>query len=34
MLDLYGDIFDSYFYTLHFELISMVKHNSSTDYKL
>ncbi|ALA98100.1 P58 [Spiroplasma kunkelii CR2-3x] len=34
MLDLYDDTFDSYFYALHFELIPMVKHNNSPDYKL
>lgn len=34
MLDLYDDTFDSDFYALHFELIPMVKHNSSADYKL
>ncbi|PQM29712.1 hypothetical protein [Spiroplasma poulsonii] len=34
MLDLYDDTFDSDFYALHFELIPMVKHNSSSDYKL
>ncbi|KAF0850536.1 hypothetical protein [Spiroplasma poulsonii] len=30
MLDLYDDTFDSDFYALHFELIPMVKHNSSS----
>ncbi|WP_425380105.1 PBSX family phage terminase large subunit [Spiroplasma endosymbiont of Stenodema calcarata] len=34
VLDLYDDTFDSDFYALHFELIPMVKHNSSADYKL
>lgn len=34
MLDLYDDTFDSDFYALHFELVPMVKHNCSADYKL
>ncbi|MBW3059230.1 PBSX family phage terminase large subunit [Spiroplasma poulsonii] len=34
MLDLYDDTFDSDFYALHFELVPMVKHNSSAYYKL
>ncbi len=34
ILDLYDDGFDSDFYALHFELITMVKYNSSADYKL
>lgn len=34
MLDLYDDTFDSDFYALHFELIPMIKHNSSSDYNL
>ncbi len=34
MLYLYDYKFDSYFYDLHFELVPMVKHNNSADYKL